>query len=229
MQQGRAGTHRLLGVEHGGQDVVDHLDEAAGGLRRRLALGHHRRDALADMTDDGIEHQRVVGIVGGEFVSRGREITRRGVLVGEHRDDAGRGEGGARIDAHDAGGRVRRAQDLHVQQAVDRHVHRIAGAAGDDGGAGGRRQVAAAGLARRGLLHSADAVDRVGDRSIAGATTEIALQRAAQIAALRLVERRGGHHHARGAEAALEALGVEKGLLHRDAGRRPRGQAPRSS
>ena len=73
MQQGRARTHRLFGVEHRGQEFVDHLDQVAGGLRRRFAFGHHRRDALADEAHDRIEHQRVVGIVGVEFVPRGRE------------------------------------------------------------------------------------------------------------------------------------------------------------
>ena len=58
-------------------------------------------------------------------------------------------------------------------------------------------------------------VDRIGDRAIAGAAAEIAFERARQIVALRLVERGGGHDHAGGAEAALKALRIEKGLLHR--------------
>ena len=56
---------------------------------------------------------------------------------------------------------------------------------------------------------------RVLDRAIAGAAAEIALQRRAEILPLRLVQARGGQDHAGGAEAALESLRVEKGLLHR--------------
>src|SRR5206468_8985913 len=50
---------------------------------------------------------------------------------------------------------------------------------------------------------------------IAGAAADVALQRSAKIGALRLVERGGGEDHACGTEAALEALCVEEGLLHR--------------
>ena len=215
VQQRRARAHRLLGVEDGGQDFVGHSDEAAGGLRRRLALRHHRRDALADATDDGIEHERVVGIVGVEFVPRGREMMGRRIVMRQHGDDAWGREGGARVDRGDAGGRMRRAQDFHVQQAVDRDVHRIAGATGDDGGAGGRGEIAPARLAWRGFLDMPDAVDSIRDRAIAGATAKIAFERARQVAALRLIERCRGHHHAGGAEAALKALSVEESLLHR--------------
>ncbi len=101
-----------------------------------------------------------------------------------------------------------------MQQAVDRHIHRIAGAAGDHGRTGGSRQVAPASLARRVLFDMADRANRVGDRPIAGAAAEVALQSARQIAKLRLVERGCGHDHACGTEPALEALRVKKGLLH---------------
>jgi len=70
------------------------------------------------------------------------------------------------------------------------------------------------------------AVERVLDRAIAGAAAQIALQRGGKIGALRLVQRRAGQDHARGAEAALKRLRVEKGLLHRMRGRLRR-QGPR--
>ena len=88
VQQRRARPHRLLGVEHGGQDFVDHLDQPASRLRRRFAGRDHRRDALPDAAHDGIEHQRVVGIVGVEFVPRGRKAARRRVAMRQHRDHA---------------------------------------------------------------------------------------------------------------------------------------------
>ena len=46
---------------------------------------------------------------------------------------------------------------------------------------------------------------RVFDRAIAGAAADIAFQRRAEILPLRLVERRAGQDHARGAEPALKA------------------------
>ncbi len=215
VDEGDAGTHRLLGVEQGGQEFVDYLDEQAGGFRRRLARRHDRGDSLADEADDRIDHQRVVGIVSEQLVARGREMTRWRILVGQHRDHARRGERGAGVDARDPGGGMRRAEDFHMQEPVDRDVHRVAGATSHDSRTRGRGEIAAEGLARRRLLDMADARQGVEDRAIAGAAAEVSLERAGQIATLRLIERRGGHHHAGGAEAALETLGVEKRLLHR--------------
>ncbi len=79
----------------------------------------------------------------------------------------------------------------------------------------GFAQAGAAGLAGRVVLRRADAAHRVGDRAVAGAAAEIALERARQVGPLRLVEGGHGHDHAGGAEAALEALRVQEGLLHR--------------
>ena len=64
------------------------------------------------------------------------------------------------------------------------------------------------------LLGGLDPLQGVLDAAIAGATAEVALQHVRQVLARLLVEGGGGHDHAGGAEAALEGLRVEEGLLH---------------
>ncbi len=56
---------------------------------------------------------------------------------------------------------------------------------------------------------------RIADRPVAGAAAEIALERRRQILPLRLIQRGGGHDHARRAETALETLRVVERRLHR--------------
>ena len=78
----------------------------------------------------------------------------------------------------------------------------------------GAAQARAAGLAGDVLLGIHHAVQRIVDRVIAGAATEIALEHARQVVERILIEGRRGHDHAGGAVAALEGLRIEKGLLH---------------
>ena len=212
---GRAVFHRLVGIEHRRQNFVFHRDAAAAFLGRRLAVGDDGGDALADEAHDLVEHQGVVGIDGALLVPRGREGDRRRVFMRQHRMHAGHGQRLVFVDRADARVRVRRAQKFHVKQAVDRDIEREARLAGDHIGPGRRRHAVADRFAGRGILDVAHAADRVRDRAIAGAAADIALQRAAEVRPLRLVERRRGHDHAGGAEAALEALRVEEGALHR--------------
>lgn len=153
------------------------------------------------------------------LVRRRAEQATRHVLRSEDRDHT-RKHGGARaIDADDAGMGVRRAQHFQMQQPdqsriVGGNVHGVAGAAGDDRFPQRVAQAGAAGVAGRVLLGLADSGDRVGDRAIAGAATEIAFEGVRQVGQLRRVERGRRHDHAGGAEAALEALRVEKAALH---------------
>jgi hypothetical protein len=73
----------------------------------------------------------------------------------------------------------------------------------------------AAGLAGYVLFRVLHAVQRVGDRAIAGAAAQVALQRMRKVGALRIVERGGRHDHSGSAKPALECLRVDKRLLHR--------------
>src|SRR3954454_7766346 len=103
-----------------------------------------------------------------------------------------------------------------MQQAINLRVERVARLAAHDIGASWRRQAAAecgAGLDVRLDIGLAD--QRILDRTIPGAAADIALQRDAEIGALRLVQRGAGQDHAGGAEAALKALRIEESLLHR--------------
>ena len=95
------------------------------------------------------------------------------------------------------------------------HVHRVARLAGDDASPKGCARLAPQAWPAMSVLGGATPWMRVVDRAVAGAAAEIALQRARQVRPLLLVERGGGHDHAGRAEAALEGLRVEEGLLHR--------------
>ena len=110
---------------------------------------------------------------------------------------------------------MRRAQNLQVQQPLDRQIHRVARLAGHDGVGERIGQAGAAGLAGHVRLDVACAMQRVVDRPIAGAAAEVALQRVRQIGLLRVGQRHRRHDHAGGAEAALEGLRIVKRLLHR--------------
>ena len=62
VDQRRAVFHRVFRLEHRRQDVVVDLELAAAFFRRRFAVGHNRRDPLADEAHHVVEHQRIVGI-----------------------------------------------------------------------------------------------------------------------------------------------------------------------
>ena len=138
----------------------------------------------------------------------------RDVLPGEDGDHAGHGHRLLAPDAADAGVGVGRAQHLEMQHAVHRDVQRVAGAAGDD--RLGERIVEARPARRPGdvCLGLGHAVDGVVDGAVSRAPAEIALEHAGQFLARLPGEAGRGHDHARGAEAALEGLRLDKRLLH---------------
>ena len=140
---------------------------------------------------------------------------RRHVLPGEHRVDSRNGERLVFADGRDARVGVRRADDLEVKHPLHRDVHRVTGVAGDDRLGQGVGEAGAAGVAGPVRLDGSDAADRVLDRVVAGAATEVPLEVEGEVLLRLLGEARRGHDHARGAKAALERLGVEKRLLHR--------------
>jgi hypothetical protein len=65
------------------------------------------------------------------------------------------------------------------------------------------------------LLGGAHPGERIGDGAVSGAATKISLECVRQIGVLVGIERSRGHDHAGGAEAALERLRIQEGLLHR--------------
>ena len=139
----------------------------------------------------------------------------RRVFKRQHRVHAGNAERRALVDRDDFRVRMRRTQHLDVQQAFRRDIERIARCAAHDLRSGGGREAAAECGAGGGVFDVVLAVQRILDRAIAGATADIAFQRGAEVLPLRLVQRCAGQDHARGAEAALKPLRIQKRLLHR--------------
>ena len=66
----RAGRHRRLGIEDGGEHLVVDDETAAACLRCGFAFGDDRGDALAGKADHVVEDDGVGGIVGVELVPR---------------------------------------------------------------------------------------------------------------------------------------------------------------
>ncbi len=63
----RARTHGFFRIKDRGQVLVVHHHAAAAFLGGRLAVGHHRGDALADEAHDVVQHFRVVGVDRADF------------------------------------------------------------------------------------------------------------------------------------------------------------------
>ena len=209
----RARFERRSRIEHGRQNLVVDDQRATALLGGSLALRDDRRDPLPREPHHAIEHERVVGIVLARFVTRGGEGTLRDVHRGQDVDDAAHRPRGRHVDRHHPRVRVRRAQDLQVQQPFDLDVEREARAARDEIRPGRRRHTAPERLPGRCLLDVAHARDRIADRAKARAPADVALEAAGQVGDLVLVERGDGHDHSRRAEAALKPLRVEEPLL----------------
>ena len=208
--------HGGFRVEHGRQEFVVDLEPAATFFGRGLGFRHDGGDALAHEARDVVEEVGVVGIDEMVLVRGGRVELARYVLPGEHGDDAGHGQGRIALDRLDARMRMRRAQHLEMQHPLHwRHVERIVRSAGNDRLGVGAPQARAAGMPGDVLLGVHHAVQRIVDGMIAGAAAEIALEPERKVLARLFVEGRRGHDHAGRAEAALEGLRVEEGLLHR--------------
>src|ERR1700686_899158 len=106
-------------------------------------------------------------------------------------------------------------QHLQMQHAVHMGVHGEFGTAGDHLGARGRPDAGADDVPRTCLFDRGDAVDGILDRAVSGAAAQVSLQRARQVLLLLRGERRRGHDHAGGAEAALKTGGVAELSLKR--------------
>ena len=109
------------------------MQRPAAGLSRRLGLRHHGRHPLAYEARDIVEQRDVIGIDEVILMQRRTEQTLRNVFIGIDRDDAGHGERRASVDRDDARMSMRRAQNLQMQQPLNRQIHRVAGFAGHDG------------------------------------------------------------------------------------------------
>ena len=216
----RARCDRLRGIDHRGQDFIIDREPTTAFFGGGLGVGDHGGDLLPDEADDLVEHFGVVRVHPVLLMPRRREQPVRRVLISQHRLHAGNFQRGALVDRNDLRVRMRRAQHLDVQQAFRGDIERVALGAAHHVRAGGRGQAAAERGAGRSVLDIGLAVERILDRTITGAAADVALQRRAEVLALRLVQRRTGQDHTGGAEPALKTLRVEKRLLHRMNARR---------
>ena len=120
VQQRRFRAHRLLRIEHCGQDFVLHLEQPTGRFRRRLGLRDNGGDTLPDEAHHIVEHVGVVGIdevilVGGRAVEPARHV-----FPGEDCDDTRHGSCSLASNAENPRMRMRRAQHLEMQQPFHR-------------------------------------------------------------------------------------------------------------
>ena len=126
----RAGLDRLLHVEHRRQRVVVDADLGERVVGRGLALGHHRHDRLALVAHLVDGQQRLVVLAEVDEAQQ-RVLVDRHVGGADHALDAGRALGRRHVDGAQARMRMRAAQHLQMQQALEGMVVEIARAAGD--------------------------------------------------------------------------------------------------
>ena len=131
----RAGGASGPRVGHPRQRLIIDDNGFRGVERLRLALRHHHGDALADVaglvgrqqmmrTDEDLgpagPGQLEVGPGRGQRAVRNwRETVGEAIRAGEYSEHAGHGAGGSRVDAQDAGVRVRRADHRRMGLALD--------------------------------------------------------------------------------------------------------------
>src|SRR6266567_4008730 len=108
-----------------------------------------------------------------------------------------------------------RAQELYVKKSLDGDVHRVPGFPSDNERCGWCREAPTEACAGLVVLDIRYAPNSLLDCVVACASAQITLERTGKVGKLCLVERGGRDYHAGGAKAALKALGIEKGLLHR--------------
>lgn len=156
VQDGGAREHGLLRVDHVRELLVRHDHATAALLGLLLAVGDDGRHPLADEADHVVQDPGVHRVLGGVLMAGGRVQPVGGVVVGEDGVHAGDLEGVPDVDVDDPGVRVRRAQQLHVQQPGHLDVEGVAGGAGDDERPRGGAQGPAHGLPGLGVLRVLD-------------------------------------------------------------------------
>ena len=238
--------HRRVGVERAVRVVddrqrlvldVDQLERVARGV---VVVGDDERDLLALEADlVGGEH----GLRVGRQRRHPREPLRLEVLAGDHRADLRVLQRGGGVDRDDPRVRERAAQRGAVQHARQLDVVDVVALAADEARVLLALHPAEADRALVGDGHQAltscgcSAAQRTDgdDVLVARAAADLAGDRDPDLVVgrvrVRVEQRAGGEHHARRAEAALQAVLLDEALLHRVelavALRGPRRCAPR--
>ena len=128
----RARLERVAGVGHRLERLILDIDEFAGILRGKGALGDHHRHRLADMHDAVAGERRTVRQDElGAAAARHRRVPRNiadafHVLRGENRNDARRVGCRRSIDTDDAGKGVRRTHEIGESLVRQRRIGDVA-------------------------------------------------------------------------------------------------------
>ena len=223
VQHRGAGPHRLVGIEHCRQRLVDDLDFRQRAPRDQRVFGCDRRHLLADVAHLAARHDRLVVHEHAEVVDA------RHVGTGDDALDARHGLGFRRVDRDDAGVRVRAAQHGHVQHVRHHHVAGIFERArhlarriepphvGADEGAVGRFVLGERARRSAAVIDVAGQFDRVENLLVAGAAADVAAEALLDLLAVRerIGAQRGGggHDHAGDAVAALAGARLVERLL----------------
>ena len=125
-----AGLDCLLDVEHRRQRIPVDADLGERGIGRRFALGHHGEDRLALVAYLVDGQQRLVVLAEADQAQQ-RVFVHGHVGGADHALDAGGALGRRYVDGAQARVRMRTAQHLQMQQALESMVIEIARAAGD--------------------------------------------------------------------------------------------------
>ena len=115
----------------------------------------------------------------------------------------------------DAGVSVWRTDNLEVKHSLHGDIHGVMRISGDNGFAKGALQACTAGMAGFILFDRDDAMKRIIDCVIAGASAEVSLEAEGEIFLFLSRKACGGHNHSRGAKTTLIRLSAEERLLHR--------------
>ena len=132
VDQRRVLGQRLPRVEHGGEDLVGHLDPAAGLLGELDGVGRHRGDAVADVTDLVVEAHLIPRIRVRPALAGRRVLHPRRVREVQDGSDAGNRARLGVVDRDDPRVGVGAAQHLCVQQPARLDVAGEGGVALDE-------------------------------------------------------------------------------------------------
>ena len=218
MHAGRVRSQRGVRGEHAGQLLVVHPDPTERLAGMPLGVGSHRGQDVAD----AVRHLAFGHEQGPVSIDQALVPFARHVGGGDDADNARLPGGLRRVDAQDAGARVRREEEAASQHAVhaevvdERAIAKrqapgvLAGqTAAERPAVVGLRQRLARERPRRGL-------DGVDDLHVAGAAADVVVQRFGDLAArrrrVRVDQALRGHHDPGGTKAALEAARHREGV-----------------
>jgi hypothetical protein len=140
MNLGGSLVERLGEIDVGGLLLIVDLDRLGGVLGLVVAVGHHHRNGVADVTHGVDRHHRMrrrlvrlaVLVLDHPAANQAADLGVGDVLAGEDRDNARHRLGSGDVDALDFGMRMRRAQEVRAGRASERQIVDVAAGAGQE-------------------------------------------------------------------------------------------------